>query len=325
MRLGTLILQLEPWHVARDQYLQAEQLGFDIAYAADHITHATMKGAWLADGWTTLAAAAEATSRIELGTMVASAAVRNPVAMLRASATLQDISGGRFLLGLGAGTAADAAADRGVLPTTGELMSRYAEVVEAYVALQDGATEWRGEFVAAEGVFTAPRPPGSEPPPLLLVGHGPRGYRLAVRHAAAWNTYGGAEHAGSPKDEFLGAVVAQREDVVRTCEREGRDPATLRTSVLIGFGEYAPLKSVATFLDVAERLGAAGFDELVTYWPQGERGSRFWADLEVIADGIRQIKQSSSEPAPMSVRSSEAVASVRRDTPAASPQHGQDR
>ena len=102
MRLGAIVLQSQPWTDARSTWQQVEHSGFDVGYVADHLTHSTMAGQWWADGWTTLAAAAQVTARLQLGTLVASAAVRNPAALARAAATLHDLSNGRFVLGLGA-------------------------------------------------------------------------------------------------------------------------------------------------------------------------------------------------------------------------------
>jgi alkanesulfonate monooxygenase SsuD/methylene tetrahydromethanopterin reductase-like flavin-dependent oxidoreductase (luciferase family) len=112
VRLGALVLQTRPWDVLVDDFRRAEQLGYDIAYVADHLTHTTMSGEWLGDGWTTLAAAAITTSKIELGTLVASAAFRSPVTLARSAATVNDVAGGRLVLGLGAGSPYRAAVER---------------------------------------------------------------------------------------------------------------------------------------------------------------------------------------------------------------------
>ena len=99
MRLGTIVLQSKPWSAMAAAFRTAEEIGYDVAYVADHLTHPTMAGRWLADGFTTLAAAATTTSRINLGPLVASAAIRNPLTLARAAATVDDISGGRLVLG----------------------------------------------------------------------------------------------------------------------------------------------------------------------------------------------------------------------------------
>jgi len=289
MRLGTLILQTTPWNVGKHQWLAAEQLGFDVAYAADHLTHPTMPGQWLAAGWTTTALAASVTTRIDIGLLVASAAIRNPVAMARSAATIHDASAHRFVLGIGAGTPGDVLADRGAVATAPELAARFAEVVDGMAALWDGATSYAGEQVAFDNVVTAASPDGTRPH-LMIAAHGPKAYRLVAKHGDGWNTYGGAAAAQADRDEFFDIVSSQRDELRVACDAVGRDVEQLRRSLLIGFGGYRPLESVDAFLDAAERTAAAGFDELVTYWPQGAPGDRFWTDPEIVAEGVRQIR-----------------------------------
>ena len=95
MRLGVVMPQTRPWREQAGDFAWAEETGYDVAYVYDHLTHPTAAGGWLADGYAVLAAAAATTTRIELGTLVASATLHSPVALARLAATLDDISGGR--------------------------------------------------------------------------------------------------------------------------------------------------------------------------------------------------------------------------------------
>lgn len=290
MRLGAVVLQSQPWTDARSTWQQVEQSGFDVGYVADHLTHSTMAGQWWADGWTTLAAAAQVTARLQLGTLVASAAVRNPAALARAAATLHDLSDGRFVLGLGAGTATDAIADRGVSLTAGQLAGRYSEVVEALRALWAGASTYQGSHVATDGVVVAALPDHLTPPPLLLAAHGPRGYDLVARHADGWSTYGGPAATRLVGDDLWAALAGQLRSVEQACEGHDRDPAGLRRSVLLGYGPDRPLADAATYATSVARARDIGFDEVVVYWPHGERGDRFWADPAVVTDGVARAR-----------------------------------
>lgn len=285
MKIGTIIIQ-STWESNRAAFTGAEELGIDTAYVADHLTHPTIAEQWLADGWTTLAAAAVSTKRIGLGSLVASAAVRNPTTLARAAATLQDISGGRIVLGVGAGTAIDAAADRGVTPTTKQLSERFAEVVGGVRANWAGERDWSGDHVAASGLETAPLAPGLLPPKLVVAAHGPRGFALVAQHADGWTTYAGPANLGLGGDELWVALEEQARGVDAACERLGRDPGELTRSILVGYGPDRPLESVAAFTDCLARAEAAGFDELVFYWPYGDPGSRYWADADVIAESV---------------------------------------
>ena len=290
MRLGALVLQKEPWVQARDTWRQVERAGFDIGYVADHLTHSTVAGQWWADGWTTLAAAAEATSTLGIGTLVGSAAIRGPAFVARVAATLQDISGGRFVLGLGAGTAPDVLVDRGEVVGAEVLAERYREVVLAVRALWAGETTWRGQHVAVEGVAPAALAPGSPPPPLVLAAHARAGFDLVAEQADGWNTYGGPKAAGLAADDLWSVLAAQAERVSQACERVGRDPASLRRSVLLGYGADRPLASVAAFEDAVDRAARSGFDEVVVYWPMGQEGSPLWADPDVVVAAVAAVR-----------------------------------
>jgi alkanesulfonate monooxygenase SsuD/methylene tetrahydromethanopterin reductase-like flavin-dependent oxidoreductase (luciferase family) len=289
MKIGTIVLQTS-WPQNRSAFLRAEELGIDTAYVADHLTHPTMAGQWLADGWTTLAAAAVMTDRIRLGTLVASAAVRTPTTLARTAATLQDLSGGRLVLGVGAGSPIDAAADRGVTPATKELTERFAEVIGGVRALWSGQPDWVGAQVAASGVETAPFAAGTAAPPLVVAAHGPRGFAVVAEHADGWTTYGGPANVGLGGDAFWDVLGEQSRGVDAACERMGRDPSGLTRSVLLGYGPDRPVSSVTAFADCVARAQAGGFDEVVFYWPHGGPGSRFWADPEVVAAAVTAVR-----------------------------------
>src|SRR3954452_13111393 len=119
MRLGVVVLQTRPWRQLAADFRLMEELGYDAAYVYDHLTHPTAAGGWLADGFTTLAAAAGVTTDIGLGTLVASATLHSPVSLARLAATVDDVSGGRLVLGLGAGSPLCAGAAPGGGPPPG--------------------------------------------------------------------------------------------------------------------------------------------------------------------------------------------------------------
>src|SRR4051794_17142281 len=189
MRLGVVIPQTRPWHELAADFVWAEEVGYDVAYVYDHLTHPTAAGGWLADGFSVLAAAAMATSRIQLGTLVASATLHSPVALARLAATVDDVSDGRLVLGLGAGSPRCAGADRDEHPTPREMFARLADVVEGLAAVFEGATEWKGATRSFRGLETTAAPDGRGRPYLMLAAHGPKAIDLMVRHADGWNTY----------------------------------------------------------------------------------------------------------------------------------------
>ena len=104
MRLGALVLQTRPWDRLAVEFRAIEDTAYDVAYVADHLTVPSLPGQWLAEPWPVLAAAAAVTRELDLGTLVSSSAFRSPVTLARLAATTQDVTGGRLVLGIGAGT-----------------------------------------------------------------------------------------------------------------------------------------------------------------------------------------------------------------------------
>ena len=272
-RLSLLLPPVGPWHNQLPGYRWAEEVGYDVVYTADHLTHPTVPGRWMGEAFTTLTAAATVTDRIRLGTLVASSVFRTPVSLARIAMTVQDVSGGRLVLGLGAGAPFCAEADRGARPSVSEMSKRYADVVRGYHAAIDGAVEWQGDVLSFGGLQTTARPDGTPTPELVLAGHGPRSLALAATYADTWNTYGGPGTADLDGDEFWQLVGRQLSDFQDACSREGRDPNTVRRSLLLGYGRVLPAASLDSYLEAAERAEASGFDELVVYGAP-------WNDLE---------------------------------------------
>ena len=289
MRLGTIVLQSKPWTEMAESFRAVEEIGYDVAYVADHLTHASMAGRWLADGFTTLAAAATVTSRLDLGPLVASAAIRNPVTLARAAATVDDISGGRLVLGLGAGTPGDAAAHRGTTPSPKEMTDRLVDVVTALEGVWAERASYSGEHAAYRDVVSTPVAPGRRRPYTMIAAHGPRGLALTAEHGDAWNTYGGPASVPLDPDDYWDLLAEQSAGLTRACEERDRDPGSLRRSLLLGYGTVHPLTEVAAYVEAAERAEVAGFDELVVFWPDGEPGGRFWSDPEVHAEALTRL------------------------------------
>jgi alkanesulfonate monooxygenase SsuD/methylene tetrahydromethanopterin reductase-like flavin-dependent oxidoreductase (luciferase family) len=271
-RISVAIPPMGPWQIESEWYRWAEAVGYDVAYTYDHLTHRTAENLWLGEAFTTLTAAASCTERIRLGTLVASAVFRRPVALARIAMTVQDISGGRLVLGIGLGAPDCERADSGAPSPLGTMADRFADVVHGYLAATGGATEWHGATMSFTGLQSAPAPEGSSPPELLIAAHGPRALALAVAVADTWNTYGGPASTTLDADEYWELLSAQSAAFSSQCTKAGRDPAAVRRSVLLGFGRVRPTSSVAAFLDAATRAEALGFDEMVVYAPPSSAG-----------------------------------------------------
>lgn len=186
---------------------------------------------------------AQVTTRLELGTLVASTVIRRPAPLARVAATLQDLSSGRFVLGVGAGVPGDEEVLYGVTGENKDRFQTFTETVEAVRALWSGALSWSGGRTRIAEVHPLPLVPGQEPPHLMISAHGPRGYDLVARFGDAWSSYGGVSAATLAATEFWELVAKQSQDVTRACDRAGRDPRTLRRSLLVGYGSMQPLAS----------------------------------------------------------------------------------
>lgn len=284
-----MLVPTRPWAQTAEEFRWAEDVGYDVAYIYDHLTHPTAAGQWLADGFTTLTAAAAVTHAMQIGTLVASATLHSPVRLARLAATVDDVSDGRLVLGLGAGSARCAAADRGETPTPGQMYRRLADVVTGFAAVFDGATDWEGDTRSFSGLETTPTPPGGRRPYLMLAAHGPRAMALAARHADAWNTYGGPHAVSLDADGFWAEIARQVSRFEEACEAADRDPHEPRRSLLLGYGEVRPTDSLEAYLDAVERAGGLGFDEVVVYGPHGP-GERFSSDPRVHARAIARLQ-----------------------------------
>jgi alkanesulfonate monooxygenase SsuD/methylene tetrahydromethanopterin reductase-like flavin-dependent oxidoreductase (luciferase family) len=287
-RIGLVVPPVGPWSAQARGYRWAEDVGYDVVYTADHLTHPTMPGLWLGEAFTTLTAAAAVTDRILLGTLVASSVFRTPVSLARIAMTVQDISAGRLVLGLGMGSPVCAVADRGARGSLGEMSDRFADVVRGYHAVLDGATEWHGDVMSFGGLETTAMPEGAAAPELLLAGHGPRSLALAATYADTWNTYGGPGAAQLDGDEFWPLLGRQVEGFTEACARHERDPDRVRRSLLLGFGRVLPTTSVDGYLAAAERAAALGFDELVIFGSHWAGGTP--PDVEVHEQALARLR-----------------------------------
>jgi len=224
----TLRLMLEP-HMG-GTYAQllalaraAESAGYDAVFRSDHLRPGGSELRRPAlEAWTTLAALARDTQRIRLGSLVSPVTFRHPSVLAREVATVDELSGGRVELGVGAGWFEAEHTTLGIaFPPLRERTDRLAEAVEVMTRLWTGEpVSYEGRWYRLDGAQALPRPV-QDPLPLIVGGlGGARSVALAARHAAEYNTTS-ADPATAAQ-----AYARARE----ACERIGRDPATLRLS-----------------------------------------------------------------------------------------------
>ncbi len=224
MKIGVQLPEVE-WEVPFPEYLAmaqtAEAVGFDSLWVGDHLLYdlpAGARGPW--EAWTTLAAIAAVTDRVEIGPLVASTSFHAPPMLAKQAATVDAISQGRLILGLGAGwnrreyDAFGFAYDRRV--------SRFEEAFTIIRSLlRDGEIDFHGTYYDAERCVLHPRSPRPAGPPLMVGSIGPRMLGITLPHVEAWNVWW-SDYGNTPE-----GFAAQKTVVDDIASSVGRDPATL--------------------------------------------------------------------------------------------------
>src|SRR5450631_2341403 len=264
MRFGLTILPEHRWSVAAPLWRRAEELGFDHAWTYDHLVWGGLPDSPWFGTLPTLTAAAMVTSTIRLGTFVTSPNYRHPVSFMRDLLALDDISGGRFICGIGAGGDIDNSILGEPLLTARERFERLQEFTELLDRLltQDHVSHVGTHFSAVDA-RTLPGPVQQPRIPFVMAANGPRSLRLAVEHGTGWVTTG-------PKVETLDqwwaalAVLGGRLDEALLAA--GRDSSTLERHLNLDSSPRFALESVGTFEEMAGRAGELGFTDVITHW-----------------------------------------------------------
>ncbi|NTW41253.1 MAG: LLM class flavin-dependent oxidoreductase [Cellulomonadaceae bacterium] len=276
MRIGIVLLPQQRWSEASALWQGAEAAGFDHAWTYDHLAWRTLADEpWFATV-PLLAAAAAVTSRIKLGTWVASPNFRHPVPFAKDVMGLDDVSDGRFVLGLGSGGTGFDSDVLGPGPTPRERAARFEEFVDVLdTLLTSPVTEHVGEHYTAHAARMIPGCVQTPRVPFVVAANGPRALRVAARHGQGWATYGPSfdgDGGGTQADQDawwagLAGLVAKFDEAAVA---EGRDPSTIARYLNL---DGAPIFSMTSYDVVAEgveRAAALGFTDVVVHRPRAE-------------------------------------------------------
>jgi alkanesulfonate monooxygenase SsuD/methylene tetrahydromethanopterin reductase-like flavin-dependent oxidoreductase (luciferase family) len=267
MDVGVVQMPVDPWPVTIQRAIRLESMGFDHVWLYDHLSWKHYRdGPWHATvPW--LAAMAARTDRIRLGTMVASPSLRHPLLLAKEAMSLDHVSAGRFVLGLGAGGTGFDATAYGDRPLTAaqraDRLDEYSRVVDGL--LRGDVTDHRGRWYTVEGGRLLPGCVRAPRLPLALAAGGRRTIGLAAELADIWITMGDPTGAPTGVDDFLAVVggqVARLEEAGATADR---DPAEIERMAFVSGSFPQPLRSLGAFEDLAGSLAELGFGAIVIH------------------------------------------------------------
>lgn len=272
VRIGVIVLPILTWPEARPLYQRLDAIGVDTIWCYDHLVWRDFsEGPWQATV-PLMTAIAGATERARIGTIVASPNYRHPVTFAKELMTVDDVSGGRVTLGMGAGAVAgwDVTALGQEPWSRGERTARYEEFTQQLdVLLREPRVErLDGRFYAAREARCLPGCAQRPRLPFWLAATGPRGMRLVARHGQGWITLG---HPIWPDDLDAGErdrILREHIDALaRICDEEGRDPASLdRLYMSVPTREHW-WSSADAFREQMARYAALGFTDVALHYP----------------------------------------------------------
>ncbi|PWV57375.1 LLM class flavin-dependent oxidoreductase [Nocardiopsis sp. L17-MgMaSL7] len=288
MKHGVVLLPEHEWKVAAERWRTAEELGYHHAWTYDHLMWR-----WFADRpWygliPTLTAAATVTETIGLGTLVATPNFRHPAVLAKDLATLDDISGGRVICGLGAGAPGF---DTTLLGQPEISPRERAERFEEFVGLLDtllttGDLHRSSRWYTVAGATFHPRAEQGPRLPFAVAAAGPRGLGLAAGFGQYWITSGPPNDFRSrPLREVVPVLREQMSRLDSACERAGRDPADVRRLFVADASAGGITASVTAYEDATSELEGLGFTDLVVHWPRPDHP--YQGDERVVLDFAR--------------------------------------
>jgi alkanesulfonate monooxygenase SsuD/methylene tetrahydromethanopterin reductase-like flavin-dependent oxidoreductase (luciferase family) len=231
LKVGVQLPEVERevrWPELLDMARALEDLGYDSVWVGEHLLYRwhgrAPRGPW--EAWAMLAALAAATSRVELGPLVACTAFHNPAVLAKRADAIDEISGGRLILGLGAGWNETEFRAFGV--PFDHRIDRFEEAFTIIAGLlRDGAIDFDGTYYQARDCELLPRGPRPGGPPLMIGSNGERMLRITAPRIDSWNSWY-ADTGNTPAG--VGPLRAKVDAAARAA---GRDPAAIERTVAV--------------------------------------------------------------------------------------------
>jgi alkanesulfonate monooxygenase SsuD/methylene tetrahydromethanopterin reductase-like flavin-dependent oxidoreductase (luciferase family) len=237
LKVGVQLPEVERvvrWPELAEMARAAEAIGLDSVWVGDHLLYRDRGPDPVApwEAWSQLAALAAITTRVELGPLVAATSFHNPAMIAAKANAIDEISGGRLILGLGAGW--NETEYRAYGFPFDRRVSRFEEAFTIIRSLlRDGRADVDGEFYRVDDLPLRPPPHRVGGPPLMIGSIGPRMLEITLPHVDAWNAW------FAWFDNSVEGYLSLRDRVDEACRSVGRDPAEVERTlaILVGFGE----------------------------------------------------------------------------------------
>jgi F420-dependent oxidoreductase-like protein len=273
VRFGVTLPQIKrSWAEARDAAIEFDRLGFDSVWVCDHLHGVPLPSLPILEAWTELAAIAAVTERVGLGTLVTPPFFRNPAVLAKQIATLDQISNGRAIAGLGTGWFDAEFKGYGLpFPPVRERLRALEETIAILRLLwSEEKVSYEGRVFKLENAYCEPKP--VKPPPILVGGGGEKVLlRIAAQHADIWNNMAATQTELPRKIE----VLRQR------CAEVGRDPESVEIS-------QQCLVVIAATADEARQALAKAAKIYGGHMGTGDDANGLWGTPENVAERLRR-------------------------------------
>jgi F420-dependent oxidoreductase-like protein len=264
LRFGLCTDQNLTWEKNVERWRLFDKLGFDSAWNCDHFIQPSNPTGPYFEAWTHLAGLAALTKTIRFGCLVSSNTFRQPALLAKMVATVDHISNGRLIVGIGAGYYKPEHDMFGIyLPETKELIARFEEAIQLIdQLLRNDTTTYKGTYYQVREARMRPQPVQRPRPPFLIGGKGPRMLGICARYADVWNS------VGTPEE-----LAERNQALSEACAKVGRDPESIVRSVYhwVPMSSDDPWNSVDAFEDVVGRYREAGLNEFIIDHPKDEQ------------------------------------------------------
>ncbi|NNF64500.1 MAG: LLM class flavin-dependent oxidoreductase [Acidimicrobiia bacterium] len=271
MRFGAVLMPTDPWPESVTAAQRLESLGYHHVWVYDHLSWRRYRDLPWHATYPWLTGLAASTRRLRLGTMVSNPNIRHPLVLARDAMTIDHVSNGRMILGIGAGGVGADASVLGQQPLSpGQRIDRLGEYVQIVdESLRGELEDHDGDWYTIRGARMLPGSRQQPRFPIAVAAAGPRGLRVVAERADMWITYGSTKR-DETEAEAAATVRRQLSWLHQHCDALGRNPAGIDKLYLVGNNSARTLDSLEQFTDLVGRYAELGFTDVVFHHPRAD-------------------------------------------------------